>query len=282
MKWDFLPKQSLSLGLTRHSRLQPKFVYQYEILSDTANQVYTKPNKNLKMSRSNHVVLGYDYLFNSNHRLKVELYYQYLDNVPVEQDSSYKSLINYGSSFSDYEYKELVNKGTGYNYGAEITLEKFLSDNYYYLFTLSLFDSKYRGSDIILRNTRYNANIICNLLGGYEWQLKKQNTLSIDSRIIFAGGERKIPLDYEVSAAKQEAEYIISKAFDERFENYFRIDLRLSYTINKKSSHTLAVDIMNVTNRHNHFVAIYNEDINDYKEVSALGIIPAVLWRWNF
>ncbi len=282
INWDFLPKQSVSLGMGIHSRLQPKFVYHYEILTDTLNKGYTKPNKNLKMSRSNHFVLGYNYLFNSNHRLKVEGYYQYLRNIPVEQDSSYASLINYGSSFSDYDYEGLVNKGTGNNYGTEITLEKFLSDNYYYLFTLSLFDSKYRGSDGISRNTRYNANIISNLLGGYEWHLKNQNTLGFDGRLIWAGGERKIPLDYEASARKEEAVYIITEAFEERFKNYFRLDLRFSYKINKKSSHTLAIDIMNVTNRNNHFLAFYDDEKNDYDEVSALGIIPAVLWRWNF
>jgi hypothetical protein len=282
VNWDFLPKQSLSFGMGIHTRLQPKFVYHYELLADTANKGYDEPNKDLKMSRSTHVVLGYNYLFNSNHRLKIEGYYQYLNNIPVEQDSSYKSIINYGSSFSDYDYGELVNKGTGYNYGAEITLEKFLSENYYYLFTLSLFDSKYRGSDGILRNTRYNANLICNLLGGYEWALKNRNTMSLDSRVIWAGGERKIPLDYENSALQGEAVYIIQQAFEERFENYFRIDLRFSYKINKKTSHTLAVDIMNVSNRKNHFVAVYDDEVNDYDEVSSLGIIPAVLWRWNF
>ncbi len=280
--WDFLPRQSLNLGIGIHTRLQPKFVYHYELLTDTINKGYATPNKDLKMSRSTHVVLGYNYMFNSNHRLKIEGYYQYLDNIPVEKDSSYKSLANYGSSFSDYDYEGLVNKGTGYNYGAEITLEKFLSDNYYYLFTLSLFDSKYKGSDEILRNTRYNANMICNLLGGYEWDLKNRNTMSIDGRVIWAGGERKIPLDYEASALQGEAVYIIPEAFNERFENYFRIDLRFGYKINKKTSHTLAIDIMNVTNRKNHFVAIYDDEKNDYDEVSSLGIIPAVLWRWNF
>ncbi len=282
INWDFLPGQSVSLGMGIHTRLQPGFVYHYEILTDTINKIYIKPNKDLKMSRATHVVLGYNYLFNSDHRLKIEGYYQYLDNIPVETESSYKSLVNYGSSFSDYEYEGLVNNGTGYNYGAEITMEKFLSDNYYYLFTLSLFDSKYKGSDGILRNTRYNANVISNLLGGYEWDLKKRNTMSLDGRIIWAGGERKIPLDYEASAMQGKEVYIISKAFSERFENYFRIDIRFSYKINKKNSHTLAVDIMNITNRKNHFVAIYDDDKNDYDEVSLLGIIPAVLWRWNF
>ncbi len=282
MSWDFLPRQSFSLGMGIHTKLQPKFVYHYEILADTLNKVYSKPNKDLAMSRSRHFVAGYNYLFNNNHRLKVEAYYQYLDRIPVEKDSSYASLVNYGSSFSDYEYDALVNEGTGFNYGAELTLEKFLSENYYYLFTLSLFDSKYRGSDGVLRNTKYNANIICNLLGGYEWHFRNSNTMSLDARLIWAGGERKIPLDYEASGEAGEAVYIIPQAYEERFRDYFRLDVRIAYNINKKTSHTLAIDIINFTNRNNHFVAIYDEDKNDYDEVSTLGILPALLWRWNF
>ncbi len=282
LNWNFLPKQSINIGIGAHSKLQPKFIYHQETLNDTTNKLYEKPNLNLKMTRSKHVVLGYNYLFNSNHRLKIEAYYQYLSNIPVEQDSSYKSIINFGSSFSDYEFEGLTNKGIGYNYGTEITLEKFLYKGYYYLITLSLFDSKYKASDGVLRNTKFNANYIFNVLGGYEWTVKNNNTFGLDGRVIWAGGERKIPLNYEASAELEDAVFITEKAYDEKFKDYFRLDVKIFYKINKKTSHMLAIDIINATNRINHFKAVYDEDINDYKEVSTLSILPAFLWRWNF
>jgi hypothetical protein len=282
LSWEFLPKQSVSMGYGRHSKQQPKFVYQYMILKDTLNKIYDRPNRNLKMTRSDQLVLAYNYLFNSNHRLKIETYYQYLTKVPVEKDSSFKTLLNYGTSFSDYDFVDLVNKGRGYNYGAEITLEKFLSKGYYYLFTLSLFESKYRGSDGKLRNTRFNAKYMVNLLGGYEWFVKNRNTYGFDFRVIYAGGERKVPLDYAKSKGKGEAVYIISKAYTEKFADYFRLDTKIFYKINKRTSHTLAIDVVNVTNRQNHFLAVYDKDKNDYEEVSNLSIMPVFLWRWNF
>jgi len=282
IKWKFLPGQSLSLGVGAHSKMQPKFIYHKKYLRDTINMVYEKPNQNLKMTRSYQAVLGYDYLFRKDHRLKIETYYQFLDKIPVERDSSYKSLINFGSSFSDYVFDGLVNEGKGKNYGIEVTLEKFLSKGYYYLFTLSLFESKYRASDGITRNTRFNANVIANLLGGYEWKVKKYNTFGIDGRIIFAGGERKIPIDYSASENIDGAVYNIDRAYEDRFKNYFRMDFRISYKINKKSSHILAIDVNNITARKNHFLAIYENDINDYEEVSTLSILPVFLWRWNF
>ncbi|MFC2138378.1 carboxypeptidase-like regulatory domain-containing protein, partial [Bacteroidota bacterium] len=282
INWNFTQKQSVSFGYGLHSKQQPKFIYHITNLLDTANKVYEKPNKNLKMTRSQHFVLGYNYLFNSNHRLKAEGYYQSLTNVPVEKDSSYKSLINFGSSFSDYDYKDLENKGIGYNYGLEITLEKFLSKGFYYLFTLSLFESKYTASDGITRNTKFNAKAIANILGGYEWNVQDRNYFGVAIKTIWAGGERKIPLNYEASAAIGEAVYFENKAYEEKFKDFFRLDAKIYYKINKKTSHMLAIDVLNATNRKNHFMATYDEELNDYKEESILDIIPSLLWRWNF
>ena len=79
-------------------------------------------NKNLDFSKARHYVLGYNNMLTQNLLLKAEVYYQDLYNIPVEDDpfSSY-SLIN---SVQGYTTRRLVNKGTGYNYGIELTLER--------------------------------------------------------------------------------------------------------------------------------------------------------------
>jgi outer membrane receptor protein involved in Fe transport len=117
---------------------------------------------------------------------------------------------------------------------------------------------------------------------GYEWTINDHNSLSIDGRIVWSGGERKVPLDYEASAREGEAVYDVERVYQERFPFYFRTDLRISYKLNRKTSHTFAVDIINLTNRVNHYLSLYNAEINDYEEVSMLGLMPSVLWRWNF
>ena len=70
--------------------------------------------------------------------------------------------------------------------------------------------------------------------------------------------------------------------YTEKFMDYFRLDAKIFYKINRKTSHTLAIDVINATNRLNHFLAVYDEDKNDYEEVSNLSIMPVFLWRWNF
>jgi hypothetical protein len=55
------------------------------------------------------------------------------------------SIINITSNWAIN--RKLENTGTGEKYGIDITVERFLKDGYYYLFTASVFDSKYAGGD---------------------------------------------------------------------------------------------------------------------------------------
>lgn len=70
---------------------------------------------------------------------------------------------------ADFNYVDLVNEGTGKNYGVEFTLERFFTDSYYFLVNASLYQTKYTALDGIERNTKFNAGYISNILGGKEF-----------------------------------------------------------------------------------------------------------------
>ena len=131
------------------------------------------------MTKSNHFVLAYDRLFTQNIRLKIETYYQRIYDVPVETRPTYFSLLNEGADFGVSSVDSLVNNGTGKNYGVEITLEKFYSKGYYFLVTGSFFESKYKGSDGLERNTAFNGNYTVNVLAGKEWTVKGKNVFAV-------------------------------------------------------------------------------------------------------
>jgi outer membrane receptor protein involved in Fe transport len=228
-------------------------------------------------------VISFKHLFNPNLRLKTEAYYQWLFDIPVKKSPSFVSMINYGSSFIYGDYDSLINEGTGRNLGIELTFEHFFSRNYYWLMTLSLFDSKYKASDGKIRNTAYNGNFIVNLLGGYEWSLSRQNALSADLKAVWAGGLRSIPIDLEASRAAGRTIYDYSRVYRQRYDDYYRIDIRISLKINRpKTGHLIALDIQNVTNRKNRFLEEYNPDSGQVEQVFQLGILPIILWRMHF
>lgn len=282
IQWQFTEKQSIGLGYGLHSQMQPVFVYFIQSKTGTdpaGRQVYSdlKTNKNLDFTRSNQFVLSHNYSFNSNLRLKTEVYYQYLFKVPVKSSKGYYSMINSGAAMSVPEEDSLYNGGYGKNYGIEFTFEKFLSQHYYFLVTTSLFNSEYQGADKKWRNTAYNGHFVVNALGGYEFELKNNLLLNLNLRTVYAGGRRIIPVDYERSMADNENHYNYDKAYDKQVSNYFRMDFRIGLIFQRsKTTHEFALDISNITNHKN----VYREKYN--KTYYHQGFFPMGLYRFNF
>ncbi len=286
INWDFLPLQTLSLGYGLHNQMQPLPILRLESTDADGQTVYT--NENLNFTRSQHFVLGYDYKFAPDWRAKVELYYQALDNVPVESVPSSFSMLNAGADFIFPTDKfNLVNEGSGYNTGIELTIEKFFSRGYYGLLTASLFDSKYEGSDGIERNTAFNNNYVVNLLAGKEWKIgkAKRNTFSVDTKLTTAGGRFYTPTDLVASREAMREISDESRAFSLRQSPYFRWDLKFGFQLNsakKKLSHQFYFDLQNVTNRDNIFLKQYNRQTNEVNDVYQIGFFPDFMYRIQF
>ncbi len=280
LKWNFIPKHSIGAGAGILSQMQPRLFYFREThINDT---IYFT-NKNLKFSKSKQLVISYDYLINRNLRLKLESYYQYLYDIPVEKKSSSFSMINYGTTFFEVRQDSLENKGTGENYGLELTFEKFLDKNYYFLFTSSLFQSTYKGSDGIKRNTIYNGNYVFNFLAGYSFKLGKYNTLNLDFKTVYAGGKHYIPVDLEKSklAGAQVLDY--SQAYEPEYPDYFRIDGRIGFKINRKDFNTeFAFDLQNITNHKNVLLQSYDVQSNSVVYDYQLGLFYVFFVRFQF
>jgi hypothetical protein len=256
LKYSINSKQSLSLGGGLHSQLQPIYVY---FASDTINGKTVETNRGLDFTRAAHGVIAYDNSFAQNFRIKTEIYYQYIFNAPVKNFPSYFSALNLGADFNSPNVNNLVSKGTGQNYGVEITLEKFYSKGYYLLFTSSLFESKYKGSDNITRNTAFNGNYVFNLLGGKEFKINQKHVLSIDVRATYAGGKRFTPIDLEASKAEKDEVRDGTRAFELQYADYFRLDIKPGYRFNtKRVTHEFTIDIQNVTRNANVFQQSYD------------------------
>jgi len=280
-KMELQKNQSIGFGTGLYSQLQPMYAYFQE--TTLAGNELKQTNHDMEMTTSAHFVFAYDKVFVKDLRLKVETYFQYLFNVPVEQQPSTFSILNDGADFVLSSKDSLVNNGTGKNYGVEFTLEKFFSRGYYYLITVSLFESKYKGSDGITRNTAFNGNYTTNLLAGKEWVIKKKNVFEFNFRFVASGGKRTIPVDLEAS---QQAGYQVldyEHAYEERLKDYLRTDIKIAYRINlKKATHEFALNIDNIFNRKNVWQQYYDVYSNSIKTEYQIGIFPVPLYRLTF
>jgi hypothetical protein len=282
LKYALSPKQSLSFGYGLHGQMQPIFIYLVESVR-RGSDYYFRTNENLKFTQAQHFVLGYDRLFGKDFRIKSETYYQYLYHVPVTDQPSPFSLLNSGAEFDIPMVDSLVNKGTGRNYGVELTLEKFFSKGYYYLLTASLFDSRYTGSDGVERNTAFNSRFTFNALGGKEWQISKRMQLLLSLKLTYAGGRCYTPIDTALSRQYHEAVYRNDLAYSARYPDYLKLDGRLGLKRDsKKATQEWALDVLNATNRKNVLTETYDSRENKVRYEYQLAIFPTILYRIQF
>jgi hypothetical protein len=277
LRWQINQKHAVSAGYGMHSQVEDIGVY---LTGTPVNAKISIPiNKSLNFSRAHHFVLGYDWLIRQDIRLMTEIYYQYLYDIPVKPESYYSMLNSTGEYFND----TLENKGIGWNAGIDFTLEKFLTKQYYYLLTLSLFDSKYRGGDGIWRNTRFNVNYVFNLLGGKEWTIRKKNIFGINLKTSFTGGEYFVPIDLEKSVAQHSEVLDEANAYTHKLPDFFYLDLTITLRTNhKKYSGIWALQIRNLLNQHPDVGYVYNDFNRTIEPEKSLGIIPLMSYKVEF
>ncbi len=280
LKYELKNGANMSLGYGLHSRMQPMLTYFVETFN---NGIYRQTNNNLGFTKAHHFILGYDKRIGANYRFKAEAYYQHLFNVPVESELSNVSILNQGAEFHLERNDSLVNRGKGRNYGVELTFEKYLHNNWYMLITGSLFDSRYRGSDNVWRNTAFAGNFSTNILAGYEYKISDSYSLNTNAKVTWAGGKRNQFIDLEASVRDGEEVFDDSKAYAEREKDYFKLDFRISVKNNcSRFNQELALDITNLTGHRNVYSRSFNEGKGKIDYVYQQGFFLMVLYRINF
>lgn len=277
-RWQLNQNQHLGLAYGLHSRLE-RLNYYFTKANPASNELI---NKNLDFTKAHHFVLSYGRNLSENVIFKVEPYFQELFSVPVIADSSF-SFLNLQNEW--FINNRLQNSGRGRNYGIDITLEKYLSRGYYYLFTSSIFNSQYRGGDGILRNTRFNRNYLFNLLGGKEWQTgrSRQNTFSVNLRLVYQGGDRYTPISETASQITQSVVQDENRAFSNQLSPSLLTHFTTSYRINKKNtSKEIALKFLNATMYQEFFGFRYNLMDKKVEEYRQPIIIPNLSYKIEF
>ncbi len=288
VNWKINKRNSINAGYGKHSSMES--VHNYFAKVALSDGTVVEPNQDLDLLKADHFVIGYENKFTKNMRAKIEVYYQHLYNLPVENnDTSYYATINEGVSF---RYVDLVNEGTGKNYGIELTIERFFVKNYYFMFNASLFNSRYKSLEGIERNTQYNSNYLINLLAGKEFVKmgKKENqTLNINAKIFFGGGQKIIPLlrDTQGNLAVNPATnqfWDYDKAYTNSLQDMYQITLSASYKWNKnKATHELFVNLDNITNTQSNISEYYDQTKdNSVGYIKQFGLFPNLMYRVYF
>ena len=280
LRYKIGKKQSLNFAAGLHSQIQPLRVYFLE--TRQGEEAFSKTNKELSLTKSIHLVLGYQKKVFKQVNAKIETYYQHLYDIPVERNSFY-SLANTGADFVFNDADSLVNMGTGENYGVELTLEKMISKGFYYLTNVSLYNSIYKGGDGVVRNTAFNGNYTVNVLAGYEIRINQKLSIDFNGKISWAGGKRYPKIDVKESVDRGSLTYDQSSLFELKYKDYLRADLKVGVRLNgKKITQEWALDVQNLTNRQNIFREVFDSGTQSIKQEYQIGFFPVFLYKITF
>jgi hypothetical protein len=283
LKWDITPVSSLSSGFGMHSQMVPAMMYFTQ--SPVPEGQYVMTNTDLDFMRSVHAVLGYDYMIREYLRFKAEAYYQYLYKIPVKKSIPQYSMQNEGLDYYILRYDSLISRGTGDNYGIDLTLERFLHRNYYFLFTASFCRSYYRGYDKVTRTTAFDNRYVFNAVGGYELpfgRLKNQFFI-LGLRATWTGGRPYLAYDQEKTVAEGQVVYDWDNAYSSRFDDYIRCSLRIGYRRNVTNANImLLIDLQYRSNYTS--IDLYRIDVATGEIVQgySMGFYPMATWRIQF
>lgn len=282
-RWQFAPGNYFNSGVGLHSRTESFPVY-YTLIKN--NYGIPEPlNKDLGFSKSFQLVSGLDLAITGNLRLRIEAYNQNLFDIPIiyKTNSTYSAI----NTSEELPASYLTNKGLGYNRGIELTLEKSFSKNYYFLFTMSLYKSKYKPGDGNWYNTYYNTTFVSNFLAGKDFYFgrNKRNSIGINTKSLIRGGYRYTPVDLAKSLESKKIIYTTSQTYATRLPDFIRIDAGINFRRNNPGfSWIIMIDVQNVTNRKNVFRKrfSYQNGAVITNNVYSIGAIPVVNLRIEF
>lgn len=280
LKWQISRNRSVSVSYGKHSRIENLQYYLARDHQPGGNEVQV--NKDLGFTRSDHIVLAYTQILPSDHRLKIETYYQKLYNAPVQTNpSSLYASINEDTGFIT---DTLVNKGSGRNYGIELSLERTFKHDFYYMVNGSLYRSTFSVDNGPQRSSAYNGTYSIHFLAGKEFALlQRRSRLGINLKITETGGRRYVPVNLERSIEEKAQVSDWTTAYNDQLPHYFRTDLQLVYKVNRsRYSLEWRLDIQNLTNRHNAAYYYYDVPTESVRLKKQVGIVPLLSCRVEF
>lgn len=282
-KYTLNQSGTLSFAYGLHSQLLPMssyFITQKQEIDGKTVDVYS--NRNVDFPKSHHFVLGYRFITKNDWKLATELYMQLLRRVLVlPYPNSNFWFLNMADGYPD---NTLVAKGSGKNYGIDVSVEKKFSKKYYFRANASLFDASYKTLDAINYISDFGNGYSTNMTFGREFNFKNKNVLQIGVRAMVSGGFRYSPADVEASAKYYTYIPIIPLTNTLKAPTYYRMDGRISYRINKrKLASIISVDVQNLTNHQNYSKVDFNLATNSLLlQRKSGGLVPVLSCQIDF
>jgi len=252
-------KLTLNAATGRYFKIPP-----YTILGFRSNTGELL-NQDADYIRTDHYVMGLEYLPRLSTRFTIEGFYKRYSNYPVSIRNGV-SLANLGGDFEVFGSENISSIGKGRAYGAEFLYQQKLNKRFYGILAYTLFWSEYTDlNDTGYRPALWDNRHLLTFTGGY----KLNNNWELGVRNRFLGKAPFIPVNIE---ATEDSYPTIINDYDrlgnERLRAYNSLDVR----IDKKWNYTnwslnLFVEVTNLLGSKLPQAPQYGLDLDDNGEV---------------
>lgn len=204
-------------------------------------------NKDIDYIRSEHYVIGTQFLPNEALRFTLEGFYKQYYNYPVSLNTGI-SLANQGQEFGAVGNEPVRSTGTGETYGFELFAQQKLTKKLFYFVSYAYVRSLFAGVDGVKLPSAWDSRHL--LSGTLGYKFAKSWQLGLKFR--YAGGAPYTPFDLTASQFYFPITYSgtldYTRVNAERLNAFYQLDFRIDKTWNfKKTSMIFFVDIQNIT-----------------------------------
>lgn len=175
------------------------------------------------------------------------------------------------------------------SYGLELNLQKNIREqDWYYQLAAAFFQSRYRAipTPSTWKKGRYSQEFTFRAIVGKEWMGRskqaQQRHFGFNLALIAHGGERYafIRENQSIQSGLLEDTYRYPMGFAAQNNLYFRPDLRIyRRKFRSKTTHTLALDIQNLSNQQNEAFIYFDNFTNSSRQRFQQGLIPILSYR---
>lgn len=243
------PRLSASYALTEKWNLNASVGTYYKIPPYTIlgfqDSTATFVNRDAKYIRSDHYVIGTEFLPNQSLRFTLEGFVKNYSNYPVSLINGV-SLANQGGGFDVLGNEPIVSSGKGQVFGFEFYAQQKLVKNYFAVLSYTFYNSRFSGLDGELKPSAWDYRHLFSALLGRKFN--KGWELGLKYR--FAGGAPFTPFDPVASQLNFPTSGVgvldFSQLNTERLINFNQFDIRVDKKINfKRATLDLYIDIVN-------------------------------------
>lgn len=250
---------TLNASIGRYFKIPPYTVLGFR---NNSNQLL---NQDADYIRSDHYVLGLEFLPRTSTRFTLEGFYKKYANYPISVRNGV-SLANLGGDFEVFGSEDITSIGEGRAYGMEFLYQQKLNKNFYGILAYTLFWSEYTDLNSTgFRPALWDNRHLVTFTGGY----KLNNNWEIGVRNRFLGSAPFIPVD--IAATEQSYPSIVNdfdKIGQERLQSFNSLDIRIDKKWNYSGwSLNLFIEVTNLLGSQLPQPPQYGLDLDDNGEV---------------